>query len=83
MSGLFLGLGSIIMLMIYSSSSERLALGLNLMSPSRSFCHMSPLFGRFIPEESSSKVAPRLKMSAFLLILSVTFILDCSSSGAM
>lgn len=31
---------------------------------------MIPLWGKFIPEATSSRVAPKLKISAFVLILS-------------
>ena len=63
--GLVFGFGSIIMLIIYSNSNDLLALGENFISPSLNFYHISPFFGRFIPDDSSRRVAPKLNISAF------------------
>lgn len=66
MSGRRVGSGSIIIVISYSSYSDRLALGENFrVVPSRSFCHSWPFLGRFIDDAISSMDAPRLKMSAF------------------
>lgn len=80
------GFGSIIKLISCSRQRDLLALGLNLMTPSPaylSFCHISPFCGRFMPEAISNKDTPRLKISALVVIFSVTEMLFCNNSGAM
>lgn len=82
--GLFCGEGSIIIFINYSNYSDLSALGENFIkSPCLSFCHIIPFYGRFIPDASSRRLAPREKISAFVEIFSVIGMLFLRSSGAM
>jgi hypothetical protein len=42
-----------------------------------------PFYGRFIPDASSNNVAPKLKISALVLIFSEIVILFFNNSGAI
>mmetsp|Transcript_2821 Transcript_2821/g.1928 ORF Transcript_2821/g.1928 Transcript_2821/m.1928 type:complete len:122 (-) Transcript_2821:239-604(-) len=85
--GLSFGFAAIIQLISSSNSLDLYADGENYIAPpSLSLCQMRPFWGRFRPDASSSREAPREKMSAFGDILSV--IVNCSetcisNSGAM
>ncbi len=84
--GLRSGFCSIIKHINCSSYIDRLALGENLITPSPaclSFYHMTPFWGKLIPVAISSNEAPRLNISAFVLILLVGAIWVCKSSGAI
>lgn len=78
------GSGAIILLIKLSRCCERLADGLNcIWLPSRSFYHKGPLFGKFILEASSSRLAPKEKISHFWVNLFAIGISVFNSSGAM
>ena len=66
MLGLSFTLWLIIKFINVSSIWDLWALGENCILPYLSFYQPTPFWGKFIPEASSSKVAPKLKISAFV-----------------